>query len=186
MKPCELSLEDVPSPIGTLLAVGDGAALHALDFAGCEERLMRLLAARFGAVRLRRDGRGRRFGEALRAYFAGELGAIDALPIDPGGTDFQRRVWEALRTIPPGTTLSYGTLASRLGLPTAARAVGSANALNPVAIVVPCHRLVGADGRLTGYAGGLARKEWLLRHEGTGLPRREPASSSSARQRSPR
>jgi O-6-methylguanine DNA methyltransferase len=177
MKPHELSLEEIPSPIGTLLAVGNGAALHALDFAGCGERLMRLLAARFGAVRLRRKGHGHRAGKALHAYFAGDLTAIDALPIDPGGTDFQRRVWEALRAIPPGTTLSYGALAGRLGLPRAARAIGAANALNPGAIVVPCHRLVGADGKLTGYAGGLGRKEWLLRHEGAGLPPRGPASS---------
>jgi methylated-DNA-[protein]-cysteine S-methyltransferase len=101
----------------------------------------------------------------VRAYLAGSYGAIDGIPVDTGGTPFQRRVWSALRRIPAGQTLTYGALARRLGTPAASRAVGRAVSLNPVAIVVPCHRVIGADGRLTGYAGGLDRKRWLLAHE---------------------
>ena len=103
---------------------------------------------------------------ALDAYFAGDLNALDAVPIETGGSEFQRSVWAALRAIPAGTTTGYGRLAAQLGKPGAARAVGLANGSNPIGIVVPCHRVIGADGTLTGYAGGVARKEWLLRHEG--------------------
>ncbi|RIK91560.1 MAG: cysteine methyltransferase, partial [Proteobacteria bacterium] len=102
---------------------------------------------------------------ALAAYFAGDLGALGALAIRPGGTDFQRRVWDALRRIPAGATTSYGALAERIGRPGACRAVGLANGANPIALVVPCHRVIGADGSLTGYAGGAPRKRWLLDHE---------------------
>ena len=99
------------------------------------------------------------------AYFKGDLTAIDGLKVANGGTDFQRAVWKALRAIPAGGTITYGALAARLGRPKAARAVGLANGANPIAIVVPCHRVVGADGSLTGYGGGMARKQWLLAHE---------------------
>jgi methylated-DNA-[protein]-cysteine S-methyltransferase len=102
---------------------------------------------------------------ALRAYFAGELTAIDGLPVVLDGTEFQRAVWAALREIPCGETWSYGQLARRIGKPSAVRAVGLANGANPVGIVVPCHRVIGADGTLTGYGGGLDRKRWLLAHE---------------------
>jgi methylated-DNA-[protein]-cysteine S-methyltransferase len=105
---------------------------------------------------------------ALRAYFAGDLGAIDGLPVATGGTDFQRAVWAALREIPCGETRSYGELAQRIGHPTAVRAVGLANGANPVAVVVPCHRVIGADGSLTGYGAGIERKRWLLAHERRG------------------
>ncbi len=101
----------------------------------------------------------------VRAYFEGDLLALAAVPVDGGGTPFQRRVWAALRDIPAGATESYSALAARIGMPRAARAVGLANGRNPVAIAVPCHRVVGADGSLTGYAGGLQRKRWLLDHE---------------------
>ena len=102
---------------------------------------------------------------ALEAYFAGDLTAIDALPVATKGTVFQRQVWAALRTIPAGTTISYGELSHRIGNPKAVRAVGLANGANPIAIVVPCHRVIGANGSLTGYAGGIERKQWLLEHE---------------------
>jgi len=101
----------------------------------------------------------------LKAYFGGELGALDEVPVDPGGTPFQTAVWLALRDIPAGRTLSYGQLAARIGRPRAVRAVGAANGANPVGLVLPCHRVIGNDGRLTGYGGGLPRKAWLLRHE---------------------
>jgi methylated-DNA-[protein]-cysteine S-methyltransferase len=105
----------------------------------------------------------------LNSYFAGELTDFD-LPMEMVGTDFQRRVWAALCDIPFGETISYGELARRVGNPKASRAVGLANGRNPIAIVVPCHRVIGADGSLTGYGGGLDRKVWLLEHEATGRP----------------
>lgn len=104
------------------------------------------------------------YAEQLAAYFGGELEEFD-FPLDLRGSEFQRAVWAALRSIPYGTTISYGELAGRVGNPRASRAVGLANGRNPVAIVVPCHRVIGADGSLTGYGGGLERKVWLLEHE---------------------
>ncbi len=103
---------------------------------------------------------------ALARYFEGDADALESVPIDAEGTEFQRRVWEALRKIPSGQTLSYGEIARAVGRPKAVRAVGAANGSNPVPIVVPCHRVIGADGTLTGYGGGLERKQWLLKHEG--------------------
>eukprot|EP01035_Chromulina_nebulosa_P066292 gene66292-90729_t len=103
---------------------------------------------------------------ALSRYFAGDLAQLDGITCHIPGTPFQNKVWTALRTIPAGTTLSYGTLAAQLGVPTAMRAVGHANGANPLSVVVPCHRLIGANGSLTGYGGGLERKRWLLMHEG--------------------
>jgi methylated-DNA-[protein]-cysteine S-methyltransferase len=102
----------------------------------------------------------------LSAYFAGELSALAGLTVLTGGTPFQRQVWAALRKIPIGKTTSYGALAQRIGRPNAIRAVGLANGANPVGVVIPCHRVIGADGSLTGYAGGLERKRWMLEHEG--------------------
>jgi methylated-DNA-[protein]-cysteine S-methyltransferase len=103
-----------------------------------------------------------------RRYFAGDLTAIDTIPVRTAGTTFQRRVWRALRTIPCRTTVSYTQLAIRIGRPDAVRAVGSANGANPIGVVVPCHRVIGADGSLGGYGGGIQRKAWLLAHEGAG------------------
>jgi methylated-DNA-[protein]-cysteine S-methyltransferase len=102
----------------------------------------------------------------MKAYFAGALKAIDSIAVATGGTDFQSKVWRALRKVPAGSTMSYGALAARIGHPAAIRATGAANGANPISIVVPCHRLVGSDGKLVKYGGGLMRKEWLLRHEG--------------------
>ena len=163
-----LEVAEFHSPIGTImLAVRDGA-LAALVFAeGWPDRRARLVK-RFGDVDLRRAADPAGVSGRLAAYFAGDLGALDPIAVDAGGTPFQSRVWAALRTIPPGETVSYQTLARRIGAPTAVRAVGAANGDNPVGIVVPCHRVIGADGRLTGYAGGLARKRWLLAHERAG------------------
>jgi methylated-DNA-[protein]-cysteine S-methyltransferase len=103
--------------------------------------------------------------QALSAYFAGEIDALNDLAVIMTGTDFQRAVWSELRRIPVGETISYGTLATRIGRPTATRAVGMANNANPIPIVVPCHRVIGADHTLTGFGGGLHRKQWLLQHE---------------------
>lgn len=104
--------------------------------------------------------------DAMAAYFAGELKAIDSLPVAADGTEFQKAVWSELRNIQHGVTISYGELARRIGRPAAVRAVGLANGANPIGIVVPCHRVIGANGTLTGYGGGLERKRWLLAHEG--------------------
>jgi methylated-DNA-[protein]-cysteine S-methyltransferase len=102
----------------------------------------------------------------LRNYFEGEIESLGAIEWRTAGTPFQRAVWTALTTIAPGETLSYGALAAKLGCPKAVRAVGLANGSNPISVVVPCHRVIGADGSLTGYGGGIARKRWLLNHEG--------------------
>jgi methylated-DNA-[protein]-cysteine S-methyltransferase len=102
---------------------------------------------------------------ALARYFEGDISALASIPIDPGGTPFQRAVWEAMRAIEPGTCRTYSRLAAAVGRPKAGRAVGAASARNPIALVIPCHRVVGADGSLVGYAGGVERKRWLLRHE---------------------
>ena len=103
--------------------------------------------------------------QQLTAYFAGSLTKFD-LPLKMQGTIFEQQVWEALKTIPYGTTISYGELAQQLGNKAASRAVGSANGRNPISIIVPCHRVIGANGKLTGYGGGIERKQWLLKHEG--------------------
>ncbi|HUE30191.1 MAG TPA: methylated-DNA--[protein]-cysteine S-methyltransferase [Verrucomicrobiae bacterium] len=160
-----LEIADFHSPIGTIvLAVHDGA-LASLVFAEGWPGQRARLGKRFGDVDFRRAAHPAGVAGRLAAYFAGDLGALDAIAVDPGGTPFQRRVWAALRTIPAGETVSYQTLARRIGAPTAVRAVGAANRMNPIGIVVPCHRVIGADGSLTGYAGGIERKRWLLTHE---------------------
>jgi methylated-DNA-[protein]-cysteine S-methyltransferase len=114
--------------------------------------------------------RARHIAERVRAYFAGELGALDEIAVAPSGTPFQLQVWAALRRIPVGQTRSYQELAVAVAAPTAARAVGAANGRNPISLIVPCHRVIAANGTLHGYGGGLWRKDWLLRHEGA-LPR---------------
>lgn len=161
-----LRVERRASPVGTmLLAVDDEDVLRALDFEDCEPRFTRLLLQHY-PDHTRHEARvPRAIRDALDAYFAGQVDALDALPIATGGTPFQRAVWAALRRVPYGTTTSYGALAAALGRPSAARAVGLANSLNPIGIVVPCHRVIGVKGALTGYAGGLHRKRWLLEHE---------------------
>ncbi|MFO0997928.1 MAG: methylated-DNA--[protein]-cysteine S-methyltransferase [Alphaproteobacteria bacterium] len=166
-----LMLGRVASPIGDVLVVADGSSVVAIEFAAAEARLRRALAARYGRVTLTRARDPLGASARLRAYFAGDFGALDDMPIDAGGTAFQRRVWAGLRRIPAGTTTSYGALARRLGVPKAVRAVGHANGANPISIVVPCHRVIGSDGTLTGYGGGLGRKRWLLEHEGVRLGR---------------
>jgi methylated-DNA-[protein]-cysteine S-methyltransferase len=125
----------------------------------------RLLRVHYGRYALSQGGDTRRVRAALDAYFDGDLAVLDSIPTATGGTPFQRAVWNALRGIEPSTTRSYGQIAKNLGRTNSSRAVGAANGANPIAIVVPCHRVVGANGTLTGYAGGLERKRWLLDHE---------------------
>src|SRR5262249_24897422 len=154
-------LDRLATPVGVALVVQDERGhLRALDWEDYETRMTRLLRLHYGdrAVELvAGDGSGRVVA-AQRAYLAGDLGALDAVPVDTGGTEFQRRVWRELRRIRAGTTLSYRQLARQIGRPDAVRAVARANGSNPVSVVVPCHRVVGSDGSLTGYAGGLDRK----------------------------
>jgi methylated-DNA-[protein]-cysteine S-methyltransferase len=161
----ELVLDVIASPIDDIIIVVDGDRMCSLDFADYQQRMMKLLERRYGTVHLTQVNNPYGFSELVRRYFAGDINSLDAIPVSTGGTLFQQQVWSALRTIPPGTTATYGELAVQLGKPTAYRAVGAANALNPVGIVLPCHRVIGANASLTGYAGGLARKRWLLQHE---------------------
>ena len=161
----DLLLEKMDSPIGTILIVSDGGALRALDFFDHEPRMRLLLRRLYGPFRLAAAMRPTGLAEGVRAYFAGDFFAIDAIPVETAGTAFQREVWAALRRIPASTTTTYGALAASIGRPKAVRAVGLANGSNPVSIVVPCHRVIGANSSLTGYGGGLERKAWLLAHE---------------------
>ena len=164
-----LVLDRLDSPAGPIVLVASGAGLVLVDFGEPEDRLWRMLERRFAGTRPEPATDPLGATSALRAYLGGRLDAIDNLPVDAGGTPFQRRCWAALRTIPAGTTWSYRRLAAEIGQPSAMRAVGLANGANPVGIVVPCHRVIGADGSLTGYGGGIERKRWLLEHEGAML-----------------
>lgn len=162
-EPLGLTLDRIDSPVGEVLLVVDAeGAVRALDFADYEDRMHRLLARHYGAYSLT-DGRAPdAVRAAVAAYFAGDATALDGLVVRTGGTDFQREVWAALRAIPAGETRSYGQLAAAIGRPKAVRAVGLANGQNPIGVIVPCHRVIGANGTLTGYAGGVERKRWLL------------------------
>lgn len=166
MKTFPLFLHRQPSPLCPLLVVTDRQGiLRALEFADGEARMHRLLRAHYGSHSLEESAAPLPVREALGRYFEGEVDALNALPVASGGTPFQRAVWQALRTIPAGAVMTYGELSARLGRPAASRAVGAANRSNPICLVVPCHRVVGAKGALTGYAGGIARKHWLIEHE---------------------
>lgn len=161
----KLWIDRINSEIGTVLIVSDGTSLCAIDFLDYEDRMRKLLSRRYAEYELVNQSNPQGFSDRLRAYFQRDFTALDDLPVNPGGTEFQQRVWAALRSIPVGKTWTYGELAKHLDQPTASRAVGMANSLNPIGIVLPCHRVVGANGKLTGYAGGLLRKRWLLEHE---------------------
>ena len=165
----ELQLDVIASPIDNILIVVDGDRMCSLDFADYEQRMMMLLERRYGPVHLIPTINPCGYSDLIRRYFAGDYHSLDAIAVSTGGTLFQQQVWSALRTIPPGTTSTYGKLAVQLGKPTAYRAVGATNALNPIGIVLPCHRVIGANASLTGYAGGLERKHWLLQHESKAL-----------------
>ncbi|RAH98224.1 methylated-DNA--[protein]-cysteine S-methyltransferase [Acuticoccus sediminis] len=161
----------IDSPLGPLRLVHDDEKrIRALDFDDYEGRMLRLLRLHLGRAghefTLMETAPDAAIKAAFDAYFAGELNALDDLPTKTGGTPFQRNVWAALRTIPAGHTMSYGELAAKIGQTKAVRAVGLANGANPIAIIVPCHRVIGANYSLTGYGGGLERKRWLLAHEG--------------------
>jgi methylated-DNA-[protein]-cysteine S-methyltransferase len=177
-KSCGLLTDEIPSAIGVLVVVVRDGRLCALDYEDCRRRMLASLESRYGVIELRRSADPFGVSAKVRAYLEGDLVALDAIPVETGGTPFQQRMWAALRRISPGTTVSYAELAVELGRPSGARAVGATNGRNPIAIVVPCHRVVGTDGSLTGYAGGLWRKRWLLTHEGAAAATGEPASGA--------
>ena len=169
-QPPELTLARIPTPVGEVLLVTDAdGAVRALDFVDYEERMLRLLRRHYGSATLTEGRPPETTRSAVEAYFSGDTRALDGLAVATGGTAFQKTVWAALRAIPAGETRSYGQLAAAIGKPKAVRAAGLANGQNPIAVIVPCHRVIGANGTLTGYAGGLERKRWLLAHEGVGV-----------------
>jgi methylated-DNA-[protein]-cysteine S-methyltransferase len=165
-----IALSRLESPIGTLTLAAGAAGLCALEFKSSKQRAQaRLALERPGATFEDEGALIEPIKAKLEEYFGGALKALDEIPVDPDGTEFQKQVWSALRKIGPGRTASYGELARTIGRPKAVRAVGMANARNPIALVVPCHRIIASDGTLCGYGGGLPQKEWLLRHEGARL-----------------
>lgn len=163
--PDTLTLDRVPTPIGTALIVTDEAGvLRAFNWTDYEPAMLKWIGRRYPKAGLV-EGQGP-LRATFDAYFAGQTDALQAIPWAGAGTAFQQKVWETLCTIPAGETWTYARLAQAIGRPTAVRAVGLANGSNPVALVAPCHRVIGSNGSLTGYGGGLHRKRWLLEHEG--------------------
>ena len=163
-----LFTDELATPIGELVVICDEEGhLRATDWTNYHERMHRLLARHYGEdnFTLTPAPNPSSVASAIAAYFDGDIHAIDSIPVATEGTAFQKSVWQALRSIPAGQTISYGELAIRLGKPAAVRAVGLANGANPIGVVVPCHRVIGANGSLIGYGGGLERKRWLLNHE---------------------
>ena len=162
-----ITLDRLPTPIGAaVLATDPAGVLRAFNWTDYEPQLRAWLARRYPTARIVEAAAPAAMRQAFDAYFAGDVAGLNAVPRRLVGTAFQLSVWEALNAIPAGETLSYAGLARRIGKPTAMRAVGLANGANPVALVVPCHRVIGTNGSLTGYGGGLHRKRWLLAHEG--------------------
>jgi methylated-DNA-[protein]-cysteine S-methyltransferase len=165
----DFRVERIPTPVGMMMLVtDDDGHARAVDWEDHEDRLQRLLSGYYRPheIRLESPSQATNARSCVEAYFEGKLDAIDAIPVVTAGTPFQQEVWEALRRIPVGSTMSYSGLALELGRPKATRAVGLANGANPIGVIVPCHRVIGADASLTGYGSGLPRKRWLLEHEG--------------------
>ena len=156
---------EMVSPVGPLTLTARGGRLVGLCFEGLAERRHRMLEKESGSVTYTEVADPAGVVTRLRAYFDGDLFALADIEVEGGGTPFQRSVWKQLRLIPPGETRSYGQIAKAIGSPKAVRAVGAANGANPIGIVVPCHRVIGSNGKLTGFAGGLDAKRWLLAHE---------------------
>lgn len=163
----QLHLAPLATPLGDAQIVfDDDGVLRAFDWDSHRERMERLLRRHYGPAALTPATAPQALSDRFEAYFKGDLRALADIPWTTGGTPFQKAVWGALCDIPAGVTWSYGQLAAHIGAPAAVRAVGLANGANPVGLVVPCHRVIGANGTLTGYGGGLERKRWLLAHEG--------------------
>lgn len=165
-RPRRLVRSLLASPIAPLqLFTDEEGAVRVLDFDTDSPRTARLMRTCYGGVPVEAGAAPADVRAEMDAYFAGDLTALTRVPWAVVGTDFQKTVWRALLDIPAGTTTTYGALAARIGRPSAVRAVGLANGANPVGVVIPCHRVIGANGALTGYGGGLERKRWLLAHE---------------------
>jgi methylated-DNA-[protein]-cysteine S-methyltransferase len=167
-EPLRLMIDRLDTPIGEMVIVADyDGNLRAAEWTDHEERMHRFLRLHYGekgyTVGPGKDPHG--LIKKIKRYFAGDLAVLDKLPVATGGTSFQRSVWRALRAIRCGTTTTYAELAQKIGKPKAVRAVGLANGSNPISVIVPCHRVIGSNGSLTGYGGGLHRKQWLLEHE---------------------
>jgi methylated-DNA-[protein]-cysteine S-methyltransferase len=168
-----IGIATIDSPVGPLtLAARDGrvCVLHFNAAANDEAVVTTTLHRHYPGETIERQGDPAGAVSAVTAYFGGTLHALDAIEVELNGTAFQKRVWEALRHVPTGSTSTYAALARSIGAAAAVRAVGAANGANPVAVIVPCHRIIGTNGTLTGYGGGLERKRWLLEHEGCRLP----------------
>jgi methylated-DNA-[protein]-cysteine S-methyltransferase len=186
--PLEFFSDSLATPIGQLIYICDSEGdsgqgrLRMVDWSDHESRALRLLGIHYGKNGYTLTKQHDPFGLTTRLarYFDGDIHSIDGIPTATAGTAFQREVWRALRAIPAAQTISYGQLAERIGRPSAVRAVGLANGSNPIGVVVPCHRVIGANGSLTGYGGGLHRKEWLLAHERAHAPQSDisPAQQS--------
>lgn len=165
-----LWVDEVRSPLGTLTMVAADDALCALAFPVTRSRMLARIRSRFSGVVLKRRRDPNGYATRVRAYFSGDAGALDGVAVDCGGTSFEELVWKELRAIPAGATTTYRELAEVVRQPRAVCAVSRANARNPACLVIPCHRMIGSDGHLKGYAGGIWRKGWLLEHEGARSP----------------
>jgi methylated-DNA-[protein]-cysteine S-methyltransferase len=160
-----IHLREIDSPIGPLTIAASAGRICLLHFGSADDHVRRWLARWYPGQPIElHDDPGGGIGR-LRAYFDGDLDALDSIEVQMRGTAFQQRVWEALRRVRAGQTASYSEIARAIGAPSSVRAVGAANGANPVAVIVPCHRIIGTNGSLTGYGGGLDRKRWLLSHE---------------------
>ncbi|HEY1706796.1 MAG TPA: methylated-DNA--[protein]-cysteine S-methyltransferase [Rhizomicrobium sp.] len=170
-EPREFFIDEIKTPLGQLQIITDErGVLRLVGWYEGQDRYYGTLKRWHGDITLTKKKNAFGRTDTMQAYFDGDVGAIDALPVASAGTDFQKTVWKTLRKIPVGETWSYGQMAKYIGEPTASRAVGLANGSNPIGIVVPCHRVIGANGTLTGYGGGLPRKKWLLAHEAKHAP----------------
>jgi methylated-DNA-[protein]-cysteine S-methyltransferase len=182
--PETLTLDRLPTPFGPVLVAADERGrLCAVEFWNDEAEMRALLARHFGKTPAAFGQAPAAIRSAFERYFAGDRAALKAIPWTTGGTEFQQAVWRALATIPVGQTWSYAQLAAAIGKPKAVRAVGLANGSNPIPIAVPCHRVIGADGSLTGFGGGLERKRWLLRHEGAAFKDEGPVREARSARR---
>ena len=162
----EFVIERTKTPLGEAVLVSDQeGALRLFYWEDPTHRWKAALCRRYGEVTLKEKKTASGHVKALRQYFDGDIAAVDTLSVEFNGTPFQNKVWNALRKIAGGATTSYGALAKKIGKPAAVRAVGLANGQNPISLIVPCHRVIGSNGSLTGYGGGVPRKRWLLDHE---------------------
>jgi len=161
-----IDVTTISSPVGDLTVAANGGRVCLVHFGTLTPKVRAMLMAWYPGASIERSGDPGGAVAVLNRYFEGDLDSLDEIAVDLHGTPFQAGVWMALRSVKAGTTLSYAELAARVGAPAAVRAVGAANGANPVAVVLPCHRIIGSNGSLTGYGGGLDRKRWLLDHEG--------------------